>query len=123
MPADPTPVEIAAEALHAGCSACDGSGTVTEYYDNGISRAYQCESLAQLTDLLTRAAEVLHAAGWRIVKTGATSAFDPPDDWVPGLDDPPGWDRSGVFYDDDDRPDGCVPLYRIVDEWTPGGES
>jgi hypothetical protein len=40
--------------------------------------------------------------------------WDPPDDFEPGVDDPDDWDRSGVFYDDEERPDGSVELYRLT---------
>lgn len=63
----------------------------------------------------------LHEEGWRIVRLDEPETFNPPPDyvWTRANGDPKDFDRSGVFYGDEDRPEGCVPLYRIAEEWTP----
>lgn len=79
-------VEIAAGAVHAGCHHCDGAGTVTDDMGGGYASMYQCESLAQLEDVLTQAFEALHEAGWRIVKLATYSGVEPPyitEEWAP----------------------------------------
>jgi hypothetical protein len=51
-----------------------------------------------------------------------SGAFDPPDgyEWDPGDEDhegdPKDWDRSGVFYGDESRPEGSIELYRLTVE-------
>ena len=105
---DPSPVD----AVEAAVAAVYHSKAAA---DLSIGRRY-CEAIA--SDVLT----ALHRSGWRIVRTDASSAYDPPDGFVPGFDDPREWDRSGVFYDDEDRPEGCIPLVRVLDEWVPAAQ-
>jgi hypothetical protein len=57
--------------------------------------------------------------GWRLVRLEPSGAYDPPPDFDPDdheFDSDREWNRSGVFYEDESRPPGCVPLYRVADE-------
>jgi hypothetical protein len=69
---------------------------------------------------LRKALHIVSLAGWRIVRTEDAGVYDPPEGWTfdPEEDDED-WDRSGVFYEDERRPAGSVPLVKISDEWTP----
>ena len=73
------------------------------------------------TEIGVKALRALHADGWRIVKTEDAGAYDPPDGFDPGDEENTGtdWDRSGVFYEDENRPEGCVPLVKVTEEWKP----
>lgn len=104
---DPSPVD----AVEAAVAAVYHSKAAA---DLSIGRRY-CEAIAG--DVLT----ALHRSGWRIVRTDEPDTFDPPPDyvWTRDSDDPKDWDRSGVFYSDEDRPEGCIPLVRVVAEWAP----
>lgn len=77
------------------------------------------QDIASPETLARLALTAMHDAGWRIVRTEAAGCYDLPPGWVPDIDDPLAdeWDRSGVFYEDEDRPKDCVPLYRITEEW------
>jgi hypothetical protein len=56
----------------------------------------------------------LVAADGTVYVAEPVGAWVPPEGFTPSLDDPADWDRSGVFYDDEPRPAGSVPLYRLT---------